>query len=55
MESDWRAIEEIENSAGRNIIISSDCAVLDSKIADQRDHEAARHGIDELDRIPIAY
>jgi hypothetical protein len=36
-------------------IVARKSAVLDSKIADQRDHEAARHGIDELDRIPIAY
>src|SRR5882724_10453799 len=58
MESDWRA-REIERSAGRDIIVPGDRAVIDPEIADQRNQEPAGHGVDErgttLDRILVAH
>jgi len=58
MESDWRA-REIERSAGRDIIVPGDRAVLDPEIADKRHQEPRGHGVDEwgtaLDRVFFAH
>lgn len=58
MKSDWR-LREIEHAAGRNVIVPSDFAILDSEVTDERDQESGSHCIHErwatLDRILFAH
>jgi len=46
VETDRRA-RELERSAGRQIIVPGDRAVLDPEIANQRNQESGGHGVDE--------
>ena len=57
----WNPIgerEKLDGSARRDVVVPGEFAVLDPHVADQRDQEAAGHGVDErgtpLDGVLVA-